>query len=80
MLPFTLEAGATFDATPGDWVYVPNIRVVIERGATSFPAKLIRSGGEVSELTLHLASLTADEREIILAGCLMNFYAQKLRA
>ena len=79
ILPFTLDAGALFDAEPNDWVYVPDIRAGIEQGKTAFSAKLIRANGQVAELTLHIAALTPDERDIILSGCLMNYYAKTLK-
>ncbi|MDR3303961.1 MAG: hydratase [Treponema sp.] len=79
MLPFTLDVGTAFEGAPGDWLYVPNAHAGIRDGATAFPAKLIRGGGGVTDLTLHVGALTADERDIIMAGCLMNYYAKKLR-
>jgi aconitate hydratase len=79
ILPFTLDARTLFDAEPNDWVYVPDIRAGIEQGETAFSAKLIRANGQVAELTLHIAALTPDERDIILSGCLMNYYAKKLK-
>jgi aconitate hydratase len=78
LLPFTLETGESFEARPGDWVYIPNIRANLAAGEERFPAKLVMDG-EISALTLHIGSLTPEEREIILAGCLMNYYRQKKR-
>ncbi|MDR0637243.1 MAG: hydratase [Treponema sp.] len=79
ILPFTLDVGTLFDAEPNDWVYVPDVRAGIEQGKTAFSAKLIRANGQVAELTLHIAALTPDERDIILSGCLMNYYAKALK-
>jgi aconitate hydratase len=76
LLPFTLETGESFEARPGDWVYIPDIRAKIASGEERFPAKLLR-GDEVTAITLHIGTLTSEEREIILAGCLMNYYRQK---
>jgi aconitate hydratase len=76
MLPFTLEAGAAFEAQVGDWVYVPDLRAKIASGEERFPAKLVR-GDQVTAITLHIGTLTPEEREIVLAGCLMNYYRQK---
>ena len=78
MLPFTLDAGVSFEAEPGDWVYVPEVSAKIKSGAEEFPARLI-AGGKVTGITLHIAALTPEERDIILAGCLMNYYADKLK-
>ena len=32
---------------------------------------------EYADLLLHVRGLTADEKEIILDGCLMNYYAKR---
>ena len=57
-------------------MFVPGIRKAIEAGMEDIPAKVIRSGGAVEDLLLHVRGLTADEKEIILDGCLMNYYAK----
>ncbi len=75
ILPFTLDEGTPFPYEEGDFVFVPDIRRGIETGAEDFPAKVIRRDGSVSELMLHVKGLTEDEKEIILEGCLMNYYA-----
>jgi aconitate hydratase len=74
MLPFTLETDAGDDFEPGDWIYVPNLREAVASGAESVSAKVLSRHG-TAELTLQLKGLTADDREILLRGCLMNYYA-----
>ena len=37
----------------------------------------IRKDGTVEPLLLHVRGLTEDEKEIILDGCLMNYYAKR---
>ena len=59
------------------FVFVPCIPMSIESGMEYIPAKVIRSGGAVEDLLLHVRGLTADEKEIILDGCLMNYYAKR---
>lgn len=76
MLPFTIDPDETFPYEPGDWVYVPDIRNTVESGRTDIPARVVTKTG-VSELTLHLNGLSADEKDIILRGCLMNWYAAR---
>ena len=34
--------------------------------------------GSVHDLLLHVRGLTQDEKEIILDGCLMNYYAARM--
>ena len=41
-----------------------------------FPAKLVRANGSCGgALTLWLKNTSAEERELLLRGCLMNHYA-----
>jgi aconitate hydratase len=75
ILPFTLPAGASFDYVVGDHVFVPNVREAIEQQKDTLSATAIRADGTTESITLNLPPLTADEREILLQGCLMNYYA-----
>ena len=78
MLPFTIAPETPFDYDPLDWVYVPDIRKAVEAGADRVAAKIYRkSDGGVSDIELLLPNFSPEEREIVLAGCLMNWY--KLR-
>ena len=77
ILPFTIDKEISFTYENGDCVFVPGIRKAIEAGMEDIPAKVIRSGGTVEDLLLHVRGLTADEKEIILDGCLMNYYAKR---
>ena len=79
ILPFTLPAGAPFDYEDGDYVFVPGIRAAIEHGVETIPAKAIRKNGKVDEIVLNVKGLTDDEKQIILEGCLMNYYAAQNR-
>jgi aconitate hydratase len=74
ILPFTITED--LEAQPGDWVYIPGLRANLARGAETFPAKLI-ARGKTQDLTLHTGPLTSAEREIILQGSLMNYYASR---
>ena len=58
-------------------MFVPHIRQAVEQGREDIPAKVICRDGSVHELLLHIKGLTADEKEIILDGCLMNYYAAR---
>ena len=75
MLPFTVENIASYGIAPGDRVYVPGIRAALESDAADIPAVLIQ-GDKRTELTLKLENLSREERDIILAGCLINYYAK----
>ena len=74
ILPFTLAEGAEFPYSEGDYVFVGGIRKAIIEGKEAFAAKVIKADGSVADLTLYVKGLTEDEKEIILDGCLMNYY------
>ena len=74
MLPFTLAEGTDFPGHPGDFLYVPQVREKVARGDEEFPALLLTDSG-IHALTLYLKNTTAEERELLLTGCLMNHYA-----
>ncbi|MBR3594230.1 MAG: hydratase [Clostridia bacterium] len=74
MVPFTIDEGVEFDYKPFDTVFVPGIKTAIENAQTDIKGYVI-SDGAVKEITLHVAGLTEKEREILLSGCLMNWYA-----
>ncbi len=77
ILPFTLAQDTEFNYEVGDCVYVEGIREAISSGKEEFSAKVIRKNGEIEYLTLYVKGLTDEEKEIILAGCLMNYYKIK---
>ena len=71
MLPFTIKKGA-LPFKNKDYIFVPEIRKAVEDKLTSIPAYVVNEG--MKEITLTLGELTDDEREIILKGCLINYY------
>ena len=79
MIPFTCEEISTEDCPfdVGDYIFVPGIRQAILDGAEAKDAYVIKPDGSYTQKTLHIGSLTADERQIILDGCLINFYRRK---
>ena len=77
ILPFTLDEGTPFDYESGDCVFMPGIRQAVESGQEDIPAKVICRDGSICDLLLHIRGLTEDEKEIILDGCLMNYYAAR---
>ena len=77
IMPFTLAPDAKFEYETGDCVFVGGIRDAIASGKEEFSAKVIRKSGEVEDITLYIKGLTAEEKSILLAGCLMNYYKIK---
>ena len=78
ILPFTISAETPFDYEPGDYVFVPGIRKAIESGQTAIPAVVI-SGKKTTQITLNCENLSDKEKQIILDGCLMNYYAAQMK-
>ena len=74
IIPFTLSADTPFDYEPGDYVFIPGIRKAIESGQNTIPAAVI-SGDKTTQITLKCENLSDKEKQIILDGCLMNYYA-----
>ena len=75
MLPFTLKNIAGYHIQPGDRFLIPHIRTALLGDATQVEATLIQ-GEQHTPVTLYLEGLTREERDIILAGCLINYYAK----
>lgn len=74
MVPFTVENIRTLNIQPGDRIYVPGIRRALEGEADHVMGTLIQNNGE-TEIRLDLKNLQREERDIILSGCLINYYA-----
>lgn len=71
MLPFLLDGEPVF--AKYDSIFIPNIRAAVQEKREKIAAYALCKSG-TKEMTLSLGALTDDEREIILAGCLINFY------
>ena len=71
MLPFHLKGEPTaFEV--GDYIYVPGIRSALEGDLSHIPAYVCKDG-KAQEITLYCKDMTESEREIVKAGCLINF-------
>lgn len=73
MIPFLSDE----KFSDGEIIIVEGIRAAIESGETTFAAKSVAKDGTVRDLTLRMDPLTADERDIIADGCLMNYYKNR---
>ena len=73
MLPFiTEEDHEKLSFQNGDYIFVPDIRRAIEEKAADIKAYVV--GNELKEVHFKLGDMTDAEREIILKGCLINYY------
>ena len=71
MLPFLIPEG-DLPFSNGDYLFIPDVRKAVEEKWDSITAYKV--GEELTPFTLTLGELTDDEREIILKGCLINYY------
>ena len=69
MIPFLADKN---DFKVGDYVYIENVKSALINGAKEFSAKVI--GENTRSITLKMDELTPAEKEIILKGCLINYY------
>lgn len=73
IVPFTIAPETTFNFQPGDKVFIPGIREAILAGKEEIDAQVITANG-VQPIHLFFQNLTANERQILADGCLMNYY------
>ncbi len=72
MLPFQMDAEPdAFDV--GDYIYVPGIRKALDDNALESIKAYVIKDGKTAELDLYITPMTENEREIVKAGCLINF-------
>ena len=57
-----------------DFIFIPGIRTAIINKATKVKAYVVRD--TLEEFELQIKEMTDDERQIILDGCLINFYKE----
>ncbi len=77
IVPFTIAKETPFDYEAGDYVFVPGIRAAILDGREEIDAKVITRDGRCTPIRLYFQNLTADERQILADGCLMNYYKNR---
>ena len=75
MVPFTVENIRDLNIQPGDQIYVPGIRKALLDMDDHVMGTLIQSGKQ-TEIRLDMKNLSREERDVILAGCLINYYAK----
>ena len=69
MLPLLADKN---DFNVGEYIYIENVKKGIESGAKEFKAKIL--GANPRQITLKMDALTDSEKQIILKGCLINYY------
>lgn len=79
MIPFLYKQGDTaatenLPFANGDYIFVPGAKKMIAEKLPSVKAYAVRADGTTAEFELATGDMTDDERKIIQAGCLINFY------
>lgn len=72
MIPFTSDTEPNFEV--GDSILVPDVRKAVSEKAKKVTAYVIKPDGAPYEISLNIPPMTDDERQIILDGCLINYY------
>ena len=74
IIPFILPDAEASGIRQGDLLVLTGVRTAVQSGADAIDAELI-NGGEKRKIRLEMP-LTADERRILAAGCLINYYKE----
>ena len=69
MIPFLMDVEPEFEV--GDYIYIPGIRQQLDGDLKDIKGYVIRESAD--EIHLHIADMTPEEREIVKAGCLINY-------
>ncbi|MCR5055042.1 MAG: hydratase [Lachnospiraceae bacterium] len=72
MLPLLIKEGP-LPFKNGDYILIPDVRTYISSGEKEVTAYVVEGKG-LKEITLYMDPLTDDEKDIILKGCLINYY------
>ena len=71
MLPFLMKEEPEFEV--GDYIYVGLIRKSLKSDMSSIEAYVISTKKDSYKINLNIAAMTDEEKEIIKAGCLINY-------
>lgn len=77
MLPLQTMARAAHRFSVGDMLFLPSVRSEIRQGSETLKAFILTAQGEAIPMELATGPLGSEERNILLAGCLINDYARK---
>ena len=74
MVPFQMAAEPDFRV--GDLIYVPGIKEALAGDMKSIKAYVL--GEKAHEIELFISDMTAEEKEIVKAGCLINYNKRRM--
>ena len=77
MVPLQLADEPNFEV--GDWLYIPGMRSALEDNhLDDIACWVVHSAtGRVEKISLYVSDMTPEERQIVLAGCLINYNRAK---
>jgi len=75
LVPFTIAQSDILNIQIDDYIYIEGLPQAIINRQHEIQAKLV-SDDKVSDITLYLEDLQDEEREILLKGCLINYYKE----
>ena len=78
MVPFQMK-GEPKDFEVGDYIYVPGIRAALDGDLSDIKGYVIKDG-KATQIDLYILDMTKNEREIVKAGCLINFNKNRRKA
>lgn len=73
MIPFIIKEEPPFKKD--DYIFIPDLKNAILEGRAEIEAYVVSD--EITEFTVSVGDLTEDEKHIIAAGCLINYYKMK---
>lgn len=73
MVPFQMKDEPEFGV--GDYIYVPDVKKALDGDMKDIKAYVI--GDQVKEISLYISDMTPVEKEIVKAGCLINYNRNK---
>lgn len=77
MIPFQMKEDPDFEV--GDYIFVPDVRKVLDGDLQNIKAYVIKDGN-AEEIALYIAEMTPEERQIVKAGCLINYNRNRRNA
>ena len=73
MVPFQMKDEPEFGV--GDYIYVPDVKKALDGDMKDIKSYVI--GDHVKEISLYISDMTPIEKEIVKAGCLINYNRNK---
>ena len=77
IVPFVIDNPALIG--PEDWVFIPGLKKAIREKNDRIPALAVKADGTVTPFEVSIGVLTDAERQILIDGCLINYYKNQNR-